>query len=125
MNQINVNTFSTKTETQGLYPNNVGPYTGVQYDKTVTFNTPTGKRKFRFIIYQAYNAYGLIGSECNGIAILDEDNLQVVCDEISKQGTGWLGISPKQIKMAEGLIGMKWQDFQTFVNSHQRTRHTI
>ena len=125
MNQVAVKTISTKTEINGLYPKNVGPYTGVQYDKTATFDTPTGKRKFRFIVYQAYNAYGLIGSECNGVAILDEDKLQVVCDEISKQGTGWCGISPKQVQMAEGLIGMTWDNFQTFVNSQSRTRNSI
>ena len=131
MNQVAVKTISaetktnTNTETNGLYPKNIGPYTGVQYDKTATFNTPNGERKFRFAIYQAFNAFGLIGSECNGVVIFDEDKTQVVCDEISKQGTGWFGISPTQIKMAEGLIGMSWENFQTFVNNHARTRNLI
>lgn len=112
-------------ETYGLVGINVGPYTGVQYDKIIAFDTPEGKRKFRFLVYQAYNAFGLIGSECNGVAILDEDKKSVLCDEIAKQNSGWYGISPKQVKMAEGLIGMNWSNFKTFVNSNPRTRYEI
>ena len=109
----------------GLVSKNIGPYTGVVYDKSATFQTPNGPRKFRFIIYQAYNAFGLIGSEFNGVAILDEDKMQIVCDGIAKQNTGWFGASPQQIKMAEGLIEMSWENLQHFVNSNSRTRQDI
>jgi len=108
-----------------LTSKNIGPYIGVQYDKIVAFDTPTGKRKFRFLIYQAYNAFGLIGSERNGVAILDEDKKSVICDEICKQNSGWMGVSPNQVKMAEGLIGMDWENFKFFVNSNPRTKYEI
>ena len=58
--------------------NHIGPYTGISYDQTVTITRPANGRKqkasertFRIAIYGAYNAMGLIGSECNGIVILD------------------------------------------------------
>ena len=125
LNQVETNTETLSRSVNGLYPNSVGPYTGVMYDKTVTYETSIGPRKFRFVIYQAFNAFGLIGSECNGVAILDEDKKSVLCDEISKQNSGYFGISPTQVKMAEGLIGMTWENFRTFVNSQPRSRYAI
>lgn len=113
------------TEVNGLVDKNVMPYMGVQLDKTTTFDTPEGTRTFRFITYQAYNAYGLIGSEYNGVAILDEDRKQVLCDEIAHQTTGWFGANPYQIKMADELIGMSWEDFKQFVNANERRRYNI
>ena len=109
----------------GLVSNNVGPYTGVELDVPTVFDTPTGPRKFRLITYQAFNAMGLIGSECNGVAILDEDNMAVVCDEIEKQSSGWCGASVAQKNKLQELCKMSWTEFQEFVNNHSRTRNDI
>ena len=62
---------------------NIGPY---DYIKATTTTTKTaGKKKertFRLAIYGAFNAYGLIGPERNGIVILDEDERAVLCDDM-------------------------------------------
>ena len=56
--------------------NSVGQYTMVAKDQSLKF----GNRSFRVLLYGAYNAMGLIGTEKNGIAVLDEDRRQVVLD---------------------------------------------
>lgn len=76
----------------------VGPFAGVldQYDTKVK---PIGSAEsFRVIIYAAYNAFGLIGPERNGIAILNEDRSNVFCDEIAKASSGYFGPTPSQIE---------------------------
>lgn len=100
----------------------VGPFMGVQFDKVKKFGN---KRSFRIVAYQAYNACGLIGSECNGVAILDEDKKAVVCDEIDKQDTGYYGLSEHQLKTAETIASMDWEQFRIFVNSNPRLRCSI
>ena len=44
-----------------------GQYTMVSRDHKVKF----GDRTFRVVLYGAYNAFGLIGPEKNGIAVLE------------------------------------------------------
>ena len=56
------------------------------------------KRKFRLLLYGAYNACGLIGSEYNGVAVLDEYARNVVADNIAQESSGYFGPSVKQIK---------------------------
>ena len=115
----------TVGQTYGLQPKNLHPYMGISFDKYATFETPSGTRKFRIIVYQAYNAYGLIGPEMNGVAILDDDSRRVLCDGICKQQTGYFGASPLQIKTADGLIGMSWDNFKYFANSQETRRFDI
>lgn len=103
----------------------VGPYTFVSREATVNKNAGKSRRSFRIIIYGAYNAMGLIGSECNGIAILDNDSMRVLCDEIMKQPSGYFGPSHGQVQVFERLLKMKWADFQSFVNASRRNRYTI
>jgi hypothetical protein len=114
------------SEINGLVAKNIMPYMGVQFDKQVAFVTPEGVRKFRVITYQAYNAYGLIGSEFNGVAILDEDKHSVLCDNVGKESTGYFGVSEAQLKVAQFLVeNRSWYDFQSFVNDHENTRYQI
>ena len=101
---------------------NVGPFTGVSADSKRTFKNG---RTFRIIIYGAYNALGLIGSECNGIAVLDEDNRTVVCDEIATTGSGWYGANAEQKKTFKQLLKIGWEKFQEIINNHPRTREEI
>lgn len=100
----------------------VGPFMGVQFDKVKKFRNG---RSFRIVAYQAYNAFGLIGSECNGVAILDEDKKSVVCDEIDKEGSGYYGLSEHQLKTAATIASMDWKQFRVFVNSNPRLRYAI
>ena len=100
-----------------------GPFMGVQLDKPIEFKK--GKRKFRVIVYAAYNAFGLIGPESNGVAILDDDNKKVVCDEIAKETSGYFGASQRQLATAESICKLSWKEFQSFVNANPRLRFSI
>ena len=99
----------------------VGPFVGVSWDREVTFDDLPG-RHFRLLVYGAYNAFGLIGSECNGVAVLDVDNLKVVCDEIAKVGSGYCGPDPIQIAKFKELAEMSWAEFRILINTHPRSR---
>lgn len=106
---------------------NVGPYNGVTLDEKKTY--PNG-RTLRFIAYSAYNASGLIGTENNGVAILDEDNKSVVCDNLGRQaGIGkrepsiFNGLSTEQVFQV--IRNMDWQRLSEMVNKHPRTRYAL
>ena len=131
----------TSTKVDGIGAKQVGPFMGVQFDEKVSFKTRkdggTYERNFRIITYQAYNAFGLIGPEYNGVsahryehrracvAVLDEDQKKVLCDEIEKESTGYFGVSEAQTKKAEWLSGVKWGEFRRFINNHPRKRYDI
>ena len=105
--------------------NHIGPYMGIDFDEQVTFDTNGSKRTFRVATYQAFNAYGLIGPEQNGVVIFDEDNRSVLCDRINEQSSGYFGVSWGQNQKAKELISMDWSEFQTFINNHNRSRNCI
>lgn len=105
-----------------LVAKNVKPFTGVEFDQMVQFDN--GKR-FRVISYQAYDAFGLIGSEHNGIAILNEDERDVVLDQHFQQSTGYFGVGNKVFAEAERICKMSWEEFQAFVNVNVRSRYAI
>ena len=105
-----------------LTSKNLLPFMGVEFDQTVEFDN--GK-KFRVITYQAYNAYGRIGPEKNGIAILNENERNVVLDEHLKQSTGYFGASKQIIAEAQKIANLPWNQFQAFVNNNNRSRYTI
>lgn len=114
----------------GLHNKNVGPYTGVQFDKIVKFrfshNTGRITRTFRVITYQAYNAMGLIGSEYNGICILDDDHLLVILDNHALADTGWFGVSRRQIEEFNKITTrMTWNMFRDFCDNHPRSRNPL
>lgn len=77
-----------------------GPYMGIVKDVRRKF--PNG-RTLRFLIYRAYNAMGLIGSECNGIVVLDEDKMKVVADEICKTDSGYSVPTKRQLELFTAL----------------------
>jgi len=97
------------------------PYMGVEHETKITYS----KRTFHVFTYQAYNALGLIGSEHNGVAICDVDQRKVLCDEIAKESTGYFGTSKAQVAEFARIIGMNWEAFRAFINSHPRARYSI
>lgn len=101
---------------------NVGPYVWVSRDVT---RTDEGHGVHRLIVYGAYNAYGLIGSEMNGIAIFDEKQKRVLCDGIQQIETGYFGPSDRQIETLAELVSMPWADFADFINQHPNARYTL
>mgnify|MGYP003605022521 CR=1 FL=1 len=101
----------------------VGPFMGVVADKLRLF--PNG-RTFRVLIYQAYNAFGLIGTEKNGIAILDEDNRAVICDELARTMSGLSVPTRAQTELFQHLTdsekGMSFEAVAELVNASDRAR---
>lgn len=97
----------------------VGPYVGVSRDEVKTLEDG---RKFRIVLYGAYNAMGLIGSECNGIVILNEDDANVVCDEIGRTSTGYFGPTVDQQTVFNLTLEMDDQQFIEFVNTVNQRR---
>lgn len=115
-------------ETQPPYPGSVSglvskavfPYMGVQFDRTRTYENG---RTLRIITSQAYNALGLIGPEFNGVAILDEDRREVVCDCLAEnpQG-GYFGVSQEAWNLAWKLYTGSWEQVCRYVNASPRRR---
>jgi hypothetical protein len=103
----------------------LGPYVGVTRDRVIKFKAGRKSRSFRVIIFGAYDAFGLIGPEFNGIAILDEDQRAVLCDRIACESSGYFGPSPAQLGEFDRLAGLDWPSFREFVNGHDRTRYAI
>ena len=94
----------------------------------VFFNDVRGD--FRVVGYRAKNCMGLIGSECNGIAILDERNKCVVLDEHMRQPSGYCiedytqrTIEEEARRLLE-MAGTKTNEFKEFCGSHPRSRKT-
>lgn len=105
-----------------LNSKNVGPYVSVSFDQVRKF--PNG-RSFRMIVFGAYNAMGLIGSEYNGIAVFDEDNKSVVADCIGKADSGYFGPTLGQIELFDYLATCTWANFRNAVNNSDRLRYEI
>jgi len=101
--------------------NSVGQYAMVSLDKTLKF----GRRSFRVVLYGAYNAFGLIGPEKNGIAVLDEDSMQVVLDGHCPQDNGYFGPSDAQTAEWNRICGMDAAEFVEFCNSHPENREPV
>jgi hypothetical protein len=99
-----------------------GPYIGISRDGKRTFENG---RTIRFLIYGAYNAGGLMGSECNGILILDEDNKRVLADEICKEQSGYFGPSEHQIKSWGIFMICDWETLCDIVNNSNRARYPL
>jgi len=100
----------------------IGPFMGVSCDQSRTYKNGT---TLRFIIYSAYNAFGLIGPESNGIAVLCDNDKSVVCDEIEKQSSGYYGPSKSQVETLKTMIDMSWDQVTKFINAQHRARYTL
>lgn len=82
------------------------------------------KRVGRYIvgIADAYNAFGLIGPEHNGVFVLDDEDKCVVCDQIDKQSSGYFGPSDTQKIMLETLSKRSEEKLLEFCRTHGRYR---
>lgn len=99
----------------------VGPYSFVSRDTVRT----VGTQQFRIVVYGAYNALGLVGSESNGIAILLEEPPAVVADEIGCESSGYSGPSTAQLALFETLRTCSSEEFRAEVNKAPRLRNRI
>lgn len=99
------------------YGNPIGPYLGTECRTEVDHGL---NGQFMIFAYSAYNANGLIGSECNGVAVLMK-NRGVVIDGISCQP--FAGVTDKMRQMAKLLAAMAWEEFRDFINGEQNNNH--
>lgn len=95
--------------------NQIGPYLHV--DGAV-------RRRGDYIvgIAAAYNAFGLIGPEHNGIFVLDDKNRCVVLDQDTRETSGYHGPSQAQWDRLRDVMTMDDEAFQTFIHNHPRSR---
>ncbi len=103
----------------------MGPLVGITHRKKVQFDDGRETRTFTVVIHGAYDALGLIGSECNGVGVLDEDNKQVVLDQHLRQGSGYFGPTQAQIDEWGRVCGLSYQAFREFVNANHRSRISL
>lgn len=84
---------------------------------------------YRIVLYGAYNAMGLIGTEYNGIAVLDDNRMQVWCDNICRDNSGWCYESSEpsdaQKLVFENMKKMGTEEFVAFVNAQDRCRYHV
>lgn len=98
----------------------LGPYRGVVRDITVDH---ADHGKFRLLLYCAYDAMGLIGTECNGIAVLNDTRRDVVCDEIGCEP--FRAPTQKQWDLLKLFAQADWENFRTLVNMNSRCRYKL
>lgn len=100
---------------------NVGPYMYTRGDH----RRDDG---YRIVLYGAYNAMGLIGTEYNGIAVLDDNRTEVWCDNICR-AQGWYHESAEpneaQKLVFDNLKAMPTEEFVAFVNAQERCRYRV
>lgn len=99
----------------------LGPYT---YVRRAVSRTIAG-REFIVAIYGAYNAGGLIGSEHNGIVVLDQTRKAVVLDGHCPQASGYHGPSAAQLDEFGKVTTMDDTDFVTWCSTHPRSRGPV
>lgn len=70
----------------------------------------------------AYNAFGLIGPEHNGIFVLDDTHKRVVLDRDTEETTGYYGPSQRQWDRLKELMQMDEEAFHNLIFTHPRSR---
>lgn len=97
----------------------VGPYCGVFEDRTFK----TGGATFRILAHRCYNAFGLFGSEYNGIALLNEDEKNVVFDQHLVSASGYS--MPMRIikEEVDRICGLSSEELRDFIDKHPRSRY--
>lgn len=101
-----------------------GPYLGIFGDTKITLERGGRKRTFRFAGYHAFSAGGLIGSERNGVVILDEDAKAVLADDVGCASSSYASDFKAGVtKIIEQLKTMAASEFETFVMSQPRSRY--
>jgi hypothetical protein len=96
---------------------NIGPYTWVSRDEH--------RGRYRIALYGAFNAYGLIGSEHNGIAVFDDEDKRVVADQLFQADSGYFGPSWDQQKGFDTLMKCSPKEFAAIINNSGRNRYEI
>lgn len=70
----------------------------------------------------AYNAFGLIGPEHNGLFVLDEKRRRVLTDRIEEEGSGYHGPSKRQWSALKNVMEMTDEEFEKWYRETPRYR---
>jgi hypothetical protein len=105
------------------FPRNpVGHQVGNYMHQGDLFKRRAGKDVFIVGFATAYNALGLIGSERNGIFVLNETKRDVVLDEHLRVDSGWCGPRPKHRHELKRLEDLPDEEFLAWIKIHPRAR---
>ena len=99
--------------------NQIGPF---MYADGALRRRTVGGVDYLVGIAGAYNAYGLIGPEHNGIFVLDATNKQVVLDRYEEQSSGYNGPSEHQWAVLGDIMRLDDADFIEFITTDARSR---
>ena len=104
----------------GGYTKQIKNYMGVARDKFrgPTFIDSAGneRERYRIILYSAYSAFGLIGTEHNGIAVIDMQSRQVILDEFGAIESGMGGPTPTQVWLYERVMEKSDEEFMRWLH---------
>ncbi len=81
-----------------------------------------GDVTFKIGISTALNAFGLIGTEYNGVFIVDDTNRNVVLDNHARGESGGFGPYPVQLAERDRILALSPADFIAFIKDHPNTR---
>ncbi|MGY3582373.1 hypothetical protein ACVIGB_000703 [Bradyrhizobium sp. USDA 4341] len=84
----------------------------------------TSTRTFTVVVSSAYDA-GIIGTEYNGIAILDEDKTSVLLDQHLIASSGYSVPTRQQKAEYHRILGMNWAEFSEFCRTNKRFRKGV
>ena len=107
------NTIQVFSDDAGIHGPRLGQYVGIRRQFTRTIN----KKKILVAIYSAYDALGLIGSEYNGVVVLNATDMKVVMDGEGRCESGWFGSTSKQRHIFDQLVTMIKPQFLRYLRS--------
>lgn len=109
--------------TTGIDGERISQYMGIRRKGTRVVNGKT----FIVAIYGAYNAMGLIGSEHNGVVVLNDTDKYVVTDKLECASSGWYGATKNQVALFTFLMELSDEHFLTALSKTERFRgeHTL
>lgn len=81
-----------------------------------------GKITYKIGIAGAYDAFGLIGSEHNGLFILDDTNKRVILDRDTEEQSGYFGPSKRQWARLAEVVKSTDKAFLDLIHTHPRSR---
>jgi len=83
-----------------------------------------GGKDYTVGVASAYNAFGLIGPEHNGVFVLDETDKQVCMDRHAEISSGYYGPAREQLAEQARVAALPDAEFLTFIRTHPRSRFT-
>lgn len=103
----------------------MGPLAGVTHRRVRRFAGGGEVRTFYVVLHMAYNALGLIGTEHNGVAVLDADERDILMSTHCNTSSGYFGPTQIQIDEWDRVCRMTYVELKAFVNSHPRRRREM